>query len=171
MIKNRWLILLLINLFPPTRFYKTKAFLLRLSGINIHSSARIVSSVKIWGSDIHIGSDTFIGHGVLVTNGDATISIGANVDIAPNVTIVSGTHKITPWESRTAGIGYAKNIIIEDGVWIGVGAIVTGGVCIGKNALIGAGALILSDIPAGAIAVGIPARVVKQWDFIENIWI
>jgi len=53
-------------------------------------------------------------------------------------------------------------ILIEDNVWLGFGVIVLSGVRIGKGAVIGAGSVVTDDIPAGAIAVGVPARVVKM---------
>ena len=53
-------------------------------------------------------------------------------------------------------------IVIEDDVWLGFGVIVLDGVRIGKGAVIGAGAVVTKDIPEGAIAAGIPARVIKM---------
>ena len=53
-------------------------------------------------------------------------------------------------------------ITIEDDVWLGYRTIVLDGVRIGKGAVIGAGSVVTQDIPAGAIAVGVPARVIKM---------
>jgi serine acetyltransferase len=53
---------------------------------------------------------------------------------------------------------------LANNVWIGDGAIVCKGVTIGKNSVIGAGSVVASDIPGNSIAVGNPARVVKQLD-------
>jgi len=57
-------------------------------------------------------------------------------------------------------------IVVEDDVWLGYGVIVLDGVRIGKGAVIGAGSVVNQDIPSGAIAVGVPARVVKSRDDI-----
>jgi acetyltransferase-like isoleucine patch superfamily enzyme len=54
----------------------------------------------------------------------------------------------------------ARPVVIEDDVWIGIGAIVLKGVCIGKGARIGAGAVVTTNVPPGATVVGSPARVV-----------
>jgi serine O-acetyltransferase len=50
--------------------------------------------------------------------------------------------------------------VIEDDVLLGAGARVLGPVRVGRNAVIGANAVVLSDIPADSVAVGVPARVV-----------
>ena len=52
-------------------------------------------------------------------------------------------------------------IIIEDDVWIGESAIIMSGVHIGRGAVIGAGAVVAKDIPPYAVAVGVPASVIK----------
>jgi acetyltransferase-like isoleucine patch superfamily enzyme len=45
---------------------------------------------------------------------------------------------------------------------LGYGVIVLSGVCIGEGAVIGAGSVVTKDVPAGAIAVGVPARVIRM---------
>ena len=65
---------------------------------------------------------------------------------------------------RTAAPGSTAEVVLEDNVWIGDSAIVCKGVTIGENSVIGAGAVVASDIPKNSIAVGNPARVVKQID-------
>jgi maltose O-acetyltransferase len=56
----------------------------------------------------------------------------------------------------------AKPITIGDNVWLGGGVIVLPGVTIEENSVIGAGAVVTKDVPAGCVAVGNPARVVKS---------
>jgi serine acetyltransferase len=55
---------------------------------------------------------------------------------------------------------------LGDNVQVGTGAIIIGNVKIGDQARIGAGAIVVKDVPAGATAVGNPARVVRQRDVL-----
>ena len=59
-------------------------------------------------------------------------------------------------------------IRIADDVWIGFGVVVLDGVQIGEGAVIGAGSVVKSDIPSGAIAVGVPAQVIKMRSELGN---
>jgi acetyltransferase-like isoleucine patch superfamily enzyme len=56
----------------------------------------------------------------------------------------------------------ARPVLIEDDVWIGIGAIILKGVHLGRGARVGAGAVVTMDVPAGATAVGNPARIVPE---------
>jgi acetyltransferase-like isoleucine patch superfamily enzyme len=56
----------------------------------------------------------------------------------------------------------ARGIVIEDGVWIAAGCRILDGVRIGRHAVIGAGSVVTTSIPAEAVAVGVPARVLPE---------
>jgi maltose O-acetyltransferase len=162
---------LAIRLLPPTRAYPLKNWLLRRMGAEVAPTARVVSSMRWWGTvDLKIGHDTFIGHEVLITGGDASISIGNCVDIAPRVTIVAGTHEVDMCGAHSAGRSHSLNVRIEDGVWIGAGAIILGGVTIGRKAVVGAGSVVTKSIPPFAVAAGVPCRVRKVWSTSDKSW-
>ncbi len=55
-------------------------------------------------------------------------------------------------------------VVLGDNVWVGAGATILKGVQIGNDAVIGTGAVVTSDVPAGAVVAGNPARIVKQLD-------
>ena len=113
-----------------------------------------------YGSHITIGSGCFANYG-LVALDVAPITIGDDVQIGPNVQLLTPTHPVEPvprrekWES-------AEPITIGDNVWLGGGAIVCPGVTIGENTVVGAGAVVTKDLPANVVAVGNPARVIRD---------
>ena len=61
----------------------------------------------------------------------------------------------------------AKEVVIEDGVFIGVHAIILPGVTIGEGAMVGAGAVVTKDVPPRTMVAGNPARVIRQLDAEE----
>ncbi len=62
-------------------------------------------------------------------------------------------------------------VVIGDNVWIGEGVCILKGVTVGSGSIIGSNAVVTKDIPENSIAVGIPARVVKEFSDEENRWI
>ena len=152
-----------LKLSPLILFPQMNVFFNRLLGYQLDETVRIYSSTQIRGAvDVKIGAHTFIGHETLITGGSASISIGADCDISDRVGIVCGTHEIDSEGARSAGKGTGKDIIIEDGVWIGYGAIILPGVRIGKKAIVAAGAVITSDVEAYTVAAGNPAREIRK---------
>ena len=89
------------------------------------------------------------------------VTIGNHVEIATGVQLLTAEHPLDPAE-RKAGIQLNRPITIEDGVWIGGGAIVLPGVTIGENSVIGAGSVVTRDIEPGVVAVGNPCRVIRS---------
>ena len=115
------------------------------------------------GGAVHIGAGTSIHRGCQIESYQAPIHIGRRVEIAPRCAFQSFDHGMAP--ERPIGeqpLTTKGPIIIEDDAWLGHGVIVLSGVRIGKGAVIGAGSVVTRDVPAGAIAVGVPARVVRM---------
>lgn len=115
-----------------------------------------------FGSNITIGARCFANFG-LVALDVAAITIGDDVQMGPNVQLLTPTHPVEP-EPRRQKWEAARPITIGDNVWIGGGAIVLPGVTIGANTVVGAGAVVSRDLPADVVAVGNPARVVRELD-------
>ncbi|MCJ7826813.1 MAG: sugar O-acetyltransferase [Demequinaceae bacterium] len=113
-----------------------------------------------YGVNITIGSGSFANYGLIALD-VAPITIGNDVLIGPNVQFLTPSHPIDP-ERRRDKLESAKPIVIGNNVWLGGGVIVLGGVTIGENSIIGAGAVVTKDIPANVIAVGNPARVIRE---------
>lgn len=115
------------------------------------------------GGSISIGTSTVIHPRCQLMANVAPIQIGSGVAIAPNCAIYSYDHGVAPDEEIMRLPLQSKGpVIIGDGAWLGFGVIVLSGVRIGKGAVIGAGSVVVHDVPDGAIAVGVPARVVKM---------
>ena len=95
---------------------------------------------------IEIGDDVLIGSNVLITDHSHGIFSYDNMD--------------KPWAERE--LCSKGPVIIEKNVWIGENTCILSGVTIGKGSVIGAGSIVTHDIPAYSLAVGSPARVVKQ---------
>ena len=112
---------------------------------------------------IKIGDRTTIQPHCQFSAYKGTIEIGRDVQIAPNCAFYPYDHAFAPGDLiRKQPLQTKGGIVIEDDVWLGFGVIVLDGVRIGKGAVIGAGSVITRDIPDGAIAFGVPARVVKM---------
>ncbi|MGD9645279.1 MAG: sugar O-acetyltransferase [Pirellulales bacterium] len=113
-----------------------------------------------YGYQLHIGARTFANWG-LVALDVGRIVIGDDVQIGPNVQLLTATHPVEP-EPRRAKWEGSLPITIGNNVWLGGGAIVCPGVCIGDNTVVGAGAVVVRDLPPGVLAVGNPARIVRE---------
>ena len=91
----------------------------------------------------------------------AKITIGKNVMFAPNVSLYTAGHPLHP-ETRNSGWEYGIGISIGDNVWVGGNVVINPGVHIGNNVVIGSGSVVTKDIPDNCVAVGNPARVIKE---------
>ncbi|MEU4640271.1 sugar O-acetyltransferase [Micromonospora sp. NPDC023814] len=115
-----------------------------------------------YGWQIRIGPRSFVNFNAVFLD-VAPITIGADVQIGPNVQLLTPTHPVEPGQRRDKWEA-AKPITIGDNVWLGGGAIVLAGVTVGENTVVGAGAVVTRDLPANVVALGNPARVVRQLD-------
>lgn len=132
---------------------------------------------------IRLGSGVFLGRNTILSckNGDIVIEDEANVGfnteifsasrvrvgrkvlIAAYTYLVGGDHLFDRIDVPVLDQGRtASGIDIGDHVWLGAHVVVTDGARVGRDAIIGAGAVVVGDIPEFAIAVGTPARVVRD---------
>lgn len=113
----------------------------------VNHALRLVTTVLY---SIEIGNDIELGEGINFTHTLGTViggtsKVGARVKFMGNNTIGTAKDNGCP--------------VIEDDVVIGCGARVLGPIRIGRGAFIGANAVVLTDVPPGAIATGIPAKI------------
>lgn len=122
------------------------------------------SSLVCKNGNIHIGSHVNVGSSVKIIVGEGgTITIGNSIDIGSSCHFSGGSYDysrsdVLPSSRRQQ----TKGMVLEDLVWIGVGVIVLDGVSIGRQSIVGAGSLVNKNIPAGTVAVGVPAAVIRE---------
>jgi len=131
---------------------------------------------------IKIGDGVFVGRNSILSckNGDIELAAGANLGF--NCEVFSASRVVIGAGVLVAAYGYviggdhdfsdtsrpvldqgrkSAGVTIGDGAWMGAGAKILDGVTVGAHAVIGAGAVVRADVPAYAVAVGVPARVVS----------
>lgn len=113
-----------------------------------------------YGKNIRVGKRFFANFSFTVLD-EAYVTIGDDCFIGPNVSIYTACHSTDPDERNTRQ-EWARPVNIGDNCWIGGSVTILPGVNIGDNVTIGAGSVVVHDIPSNSIAVGNPARVVKQ---------
>lgn len=175
-------ILILINSRVYTLLYRT--FFIFDTSVSINKDCLIDTGVKLRATDggsISLGSGCYLGRGSVIIASGCNISIGNNVHIgygsiivarsgisigsdcliAEYVVIRDQDHDFRGSPIRAGGF-LSSPISIGSDVWIGSKASVLKGVSIGDGAIVGANSLVRTDILARAIAVGLPAKIVKM---------
>ncbi|NUN63512.1 acyltransferase [Pseudanabaena biceps] len=131
--------------------------------ISINANSEICNGVNLecWGGNIYISENVFIGP-YSVIYGHGGVKIGKDSLVAMHCRILSSNHTIPESNIR---IRSQPDILlpvnIGEDVWLGAGVTVLGGVNIGDGCIVGAGAVVTSDLPPYAIAVGVPAKVIR----------
>lgn len=112
-----------------------------------------------YGYNIVCGDNVYFNVNCVVLD-CATVTIGSNVFIAPNVQLYTATHPLDAELRKT--LENALPITIGDDCWIGGNSVICPGVTIGVGCVIGAGSVVTRDIPDHSLAVGNPARVIRN---------
>lgn len=134
--------------------------LLELFGV-IGDDVEVRSPVYLdYGSNIRLGTGVFLNYGCQLAD-VARITIGDHCQIGPNVAFLTPLHPLEA-QRRKDRWETAAPITLGDNVWVGGGAIICPGVTIGDDTVVGAGAIVTNDLPSGVLAVGNPARVVRD---------
>jgi lipopolysaccharide O-acetyltransferase len=115
-------------------------------------------------SAIVVGDETSIV-GACVLSAAQSLRLGRGVLFARNVYVSDHMHSYeeTDQPVQEQGITRVAPVIIADGAWLGQNVVVGPGVRIGRGAVIGANSVVLQDVPDFSVAVGAPARVVRQF--------
>jgi putative colanic acid biosynthesis acetyltransferase WcaF len=143
------------GLFPV---YGLKVFLLKAFGAKTGKNIAIKPYVNIkypW--NLSIGDNTWIGENVWLDS-LVMISIGPNACISQGATILTGSHN---YKKSTFDL-ITGPVILEEGVWIGAGAIVNQGITAASHAVLTSGSVATKNLEAYSVYQGIPAVKVRQ---------
>ncbi len=132
--------------------------LLRNRGAKIDPSAFFSQASLISGDlkQLKIGRGSFVGRVEISVH--ANVIIGEHVCINDGARLLSASHDLRDPHWRTVH----SPIIVENHVWIATNAIILPGVTLHEGAVVGAGAVVTRDVPARALAVGNPARILLE---------
>jgi len=132
---------------------------------------------------IDVGRGVFLGRGTILSCKDGDIAIGDHgnfgfhCEVFSGSTVTVGRHGLFAAQAYLVGGGHefereglavidqprsSHGITLGDNVWLGAGAKVLDGVRIGSDVVVGANAVVTTDLPDGAIAAGVPARVLRH---------
>jgi acetyltransferase-like isoleucine patch superfamily enzyme len=125
-------------------------------GVVLLCAGRPGSGVKL-----SIGKGSYLNRGTFVDSLES-VTIGENVAIGPGCYITDHDHGYDPARPPLLQDMVAKPTRIGDSVWIGAHVVILKGVTIGPRTIVGAGSIVTHDLPADAIAVGVPARVQRM---------
>jgi len=155
----------------------------RLAGIFGGENIQVKPGVMIWDytwiaalSPVKTDVKLIIGEGTTIGRfnhiyATKRVEIGKNVLTADKVYISDSLHEYTniTIPIKKQPIKQLNDVYIGDGCWIGENVCIIGAT-IGKNCVIGANSVVLKDVPDYSVAVGIPAKIIKQYNFETDAW-
>jgi acetyltransferase-like isoleucine patch superfamily enzyme len=126
-------------------------------GLRMSPSVSLRNGERITlGRGVHVGERSCLWAG----NTGGRISLGDKALLGPEVYVTASNYD-TAWGAPIMDQPTVEaDVVIGAGVWLGVRAVVVAGVTIGEGAVVAAGAVVTKDVPPGAIAAGVPARVI-----------
>jgi len=161
-----------IIMWPPTTIFNEQYISIgshTMIGQHVALSAGMIpGQLCVTSPVVRIGDRCLIGRGSGIV-GHFSIEIGNDVWTGHHVYITDQNHG---YEDISKPISQQtqpeRAVRIGDGSWLGHGCIVLPGVSIGRHVVVGANSVVTHDLPDYCVAVGAPARVIRQ--FIEGVW-
>ena len=139
--------------------------------VHINEQAWLLSQqIDEYDPKIEIGDYTYIGRNAHIVS-VRDVKIGSSVLIADKVYISDNLHDYQDIEVpiKSQAVVFKKSVCIGDHSWLGENVCVIGA-SVGKHSIVGANSVVTSDIPDYSIAVGAPAKVIKQYNHQTNQW-
>lgn len=164
-----------ISIEPGTNVYIGKGVnIIGGRNISLGDDVCVRPYVDLWCSSgkIELGAGVEIGERSRISIARA-LSIGEKVLISPNVYITDCDHayKDINVPVMEQGIVPKDNcVIIKENSYIGINSVIVGNVTIGKNCVVGANSVVTKSIPDYCVAVGTPAKVIKEYNFETERW-
>lgn len=111
-----------------------------------------------------LGDGSVVGAGVVIRAAGGEIHLGKGSGIGQHGVVVAANHAVKPGELRlNTPLDESRcHVFIGDNVWVGANSVILPGCRIGDNAVIGAGSVVNTDVPAGELWAGVPARRIKS---------
>lgn len=119
--------------------------------------------------DLIIGDYARIGlHAVII----GPVSIGNHSHIGQHSTLSGLNHNYEDVEQYFDKQGVVTSpIVIEDDVWVGANSVILPGITIGRHSVIAAGSVVTQSVPPYSVCAGVPAKILKQYDFNAMKWV
>lgn len=133
--------------------------------LTLGRDVRIAPNVSFANAErITLGDQVQVGARCSLWAGKSTsrIRVGDRTTFGPEVFVTAADYGLAADQRITDQAMIERDITVGADCWIGTRAILTAGITIGDGAVIGAGSVVTKDVPAGAIAVGVPAKVVRM---------
>lgn len=145
--------------YAMSRLYRAAGFK------GVHRGAFIASPVQITGASSNVYHNLSIADGVTVStnvtfNLDARLTIGPRVTVSPFVRIYTATHRHGPASQRCLPEVRPRPVVIEEGCWIGLGALILPGVVVGRGTVVAAGTVVSRSTPPNSFISGSPGVVI-----------
>lgn len=122
---------------------------------------------------IQFNNDIRVAHHFQISCANSVI-IESHVNMGPFVFISDHNHAFEdiklPIKDQGIRVGKSDRVVIGEGTWIGTKVTIIGNVRIGRHCVIGANSVVTKDIPDYSVAVGMPCKVIKCYDFERGEW-
>ena len=146
--------------------------------IELGNSVIIRPSTRVYAGNsqslVSFGDSTEIGEHSTISSNNRII-FENNVLTGPHVFVADHNHAYenphVPVSKQGVRCNPTDEVIIGEGSWLGTNVVVVGNVHIGKHCVIGANSVVTKDIPDYSVAAGIPAKVIKRYDFEKEEWV
>ena len=146
--------------------------------IELGNSVIIRPSTRIYAGNsqsvVSFGDRTEIGEHSTISSCNRVI-FGNDVLTGPHVFVADHNHAYenphVPVSKQGVMCNHEDEVVIGEGSWLGTNVVIVGNVHIGKHCVIGANSVVTKDIPDYSVAAGIPAKVIKRYDFEREEWV